>query len=389
VTGRLHLALLAALLAGAAHADEPAGGPTRRFTLAGEASGTLSPVDWGYFNNADYGNNTLREVYLSLSAEGRLGRRLSVLGEVRTENRHEPRVYALYVRARPWLERSFDVQAGMIPPVFGSFPRRRYGSGNPLVGQPLAYQYLTNVRNDAVPATADDVFRMRASGWRVSYPLGSTEWREGVPLASARRWDTGVQARLGVRHWELTAALTQGCLGSPRVEDDNGGKQVSGRAAWRPVTGLVLGASGSRGAYLADEVVRLLPPGRSYHQRAWGADVEYSRHYWLVRGEGVWTSWDSPVWTTPLRARALSGEARYKLVPGAWVAARVDHLGFSEVQGTQGRVTWDAPVWRLEAGGGFALRRNLLLKASWQNNWRDGGRIRSKGMATAQVLYWF
>jgi hypothetical protein len=372
-----------------AFADEPAAAPTRRVTLAGEASGTLSPVDWGYFNNTDYGHSTLRELYLALSAEGRLGQRLSVLGEVRTENLNQPRVYALYVRARPWRERSFDLQAGMIPPVFGSFPRRRYGAGNPLVGLPLAYQYLTNVRSDSVPATPDDVLRMRASGWRVTYPLGSTDWDEGLPLASARRWDTGVQARLGLRQWELTAALTQGCLGSPRVDDDNGGKQVSGRAAWRPLTGLVLGASGSRGAYLADDVVRLLPSDRPYHQRAWGADVEYSRGYWLVRGEGVWTSWDSSVWPTPLRARALSGEARYKLVPGAWVAARVDHLGFSEVQTTLGPVTWDAPVWRLEAGGGYALRRNLLLKASWQNNWRDGGRIRSKGMATAQVLYWF
>ena len=44
---------------------------------------------------------------------------------------------------------------GRIPPLFGAFGRRGYqGRDNPLIGYPLAYQYLTSLRPDAVPATA-------------------------------------------------------------------------------------------------------------------------------------------------------------------------------------------------------------------------------------------
>ena len=74
---------------------------------------------------------------------------------------------------------------------------------------------------------------------------------------------------------------------------------------------------------------------------------------------------------------------------GAWVAARVEHLGFSNVAGNTGWGPWDAPVWRVETGAGYSLRRNLILKAAWQYNWRDGGRIQRKGLAAAQVLCWF
>ena len=64
-----------------------------------------------------------------------------------------------------------------------------------------------------------------------------------MPIISAFRWDTGVQA-----HWEtpavdVTAGVTAGTLSDPQGSDNNGGKQVSGRVAVRPVTGLVLGAS--------------------------------------------------------------------------------------------------------------------------------------------------
>ena len=56
----------------------------------------------------------------------------------------------------------------------------------------------------------------------------------GVPLISAFRWDTGIQA-----HWEGRGArrhgsVTTGTLADPRVSDNNGGKQVSGRLAYRP-----------------------------------------------------------------------------------------------------------------------------------------------------------
>ncbi len=96
---------------------------------------------------------------------------------------------------RPWRRHALDIQAGRIPPTFGAFSRHTYGTDNPVIGYPLAYQYLTSLRTDAVPGTADDLLGMRARGWRSSFPVGSETPGPGVPLITAFRWDTGVQVR--------------------------------------------------------------------------------------------------------------------------------------------------------------------------------------------------
>ena len=51
-----------------------------------------------------------------------------------------------------------------------------------------------------------------------------------MPLVYALRWDTGVQVKVGDGGpIEVSGAVTNGTLSSPRFEDDNGGKQISGR----------------------------------------------------------------------------------------------------------------------------------------------------------------
>ncbi len=96
-----------------------------------------------------------------------------------------------------------------------------------------------------------------------------------------------------------------------------------------------------------------------------------------------------PSSTQPLRALATYVEGRYKILPGLYVAARLDHLGFNEVTGSLGPQTWDAPVTRIEVGGGYSIQRNLLLKVSWQHNTRDGGRVTRETLGAAQLLFWF
>ena len=72
-----------------------------------------------------------------------------------------------------------------------------------------------------------------------------------------------------------------------------------------------------------------------------------------------------------------------------YVAARADHLGFNTIAGTLRSTTWEAPVTRWEVGGGYSLRRNVQLRASWQYNTRDGGRVRKLTALAGQFLYWF
>ena len=93
---------------------------------------------------------------------------------------------------------------------------------------------------------------------------------------------------------------------------------------------------------MSDSAARAANQDNASHdtQTAWGADVEYSRGYYLVRGEVIVSDWRlprscTPLLILPLRATSVSVEGRYKILPGLYAAARIDHLGFSDVVGAR------------------------------------------------------
>jgi hypothetical protein len=368
-----------------------------RLTWQGELFASMAPEDDAFFNDTGYSSNPLRRVTLDLAASLQIARPLALVGEVRTENVDEVRLYALYLRWRPVARHDFDVQAGLIPPVFGAFSRRPYGSGNPLIGYPLAYQYLTTLRTDAVPRSADGLLAVRGRGWLVAYPVGNPYPGPGLPLIDGQQWDVGAEARWARGPMELAVAVTQGSLAEPRVEDDNDGKQISARLAARPVLGLVLGASVAHGQYTDRGLAKALPPdqaAREYAQESLGFDLEYARGHAVARAELMWSRFDLPALeapqiTDPVPALGVSVEAVYRLRPGLDAAARFDRLGFGQLTGSRKTDSWDAPVTRAEAGLSYALRRGLLVKAVYQYNWRSAGPRGRNGFPAIQIGWRF
>jgi hypothetical protein len=338
---------------------------------------------------------------IDLSGSVKAGPHFTLLGEVRNENFGPVRPYALYMRIRPWTARNFDIQVGRVPPTFGAFARRTYAGDNPLIGYPLAYQYMTTMRADALAADVDELLRKRSLGWLFRYSVGEPAPGGGVSLVSAFRWDTGVQVHATSGILSATASVTAGTVSNPLFRDDNSGRQMAGRVELRPVAGLVAGASLARGPFLGRAAARAASGNvadgheKEFTQTAWGGDLEYSRDHYLIRFETVGSAWRLPAVRTPalpqpLRALSTSIEGRYKLRPGLYAAARLDHLGFSEVVGTRATLPWDAPVSRVEVGAGYSLQRNLLLKLSYQYNRRNGGVLRqSAPLAAAQLVFWF
>ena len=399
----IRLGLVVAIVAVALPADgqilpsEPLRAFDGRLVFTGEASATIGREDHeAYFNYTDYERNLLRTIRLSFGALWQPAERIAFVGEIRSDDFEPAGAYAAYVRVRPLRAHRFDVQAGRIPPVFGAFSRRIYASDRFLIGYPLAYQYLTSLRSDAVPANADDLLFMRGRGWRSSFPVGSRDAGPGVPLVSAFRWDTGVQGRWMNDTIEAAASITTGTLSRPRVRDDNNSKQLTARLAVRPLVGLVIGTSAARGGWVSKDV-----PVTNDHddlsQVAFGADAEYSRQYWIIRGEVIWSQWRVPFAVVPPEGDTVSAlgawvEGKYRVSPRWYVAARADRLGFSTLSGTLfdgAATTWDAPVVRYEAGGGYYLRRNIVARGSVQWNHRDSARASQRTFVSAQVTYWF
>jgi hypothetical protein len=404
MTSVLRTVLVAAVALGGARSAcaqalpaEPVSLAGGRITVGGDISASIAPEDTGFFNYTDYEHSVLRLFRVDLTTSITLSPHFAVLAEIRDENIDTLRAYAFYLRIRPWIDHAFDIQAGRIPPTFGAFARRVYAADNPLIGYPLAYQYLTSLRADALPWNADELLSMRGRGWLSSYSIGDTTPANGLPLASAFRWDTGVQLHAAARLVDATMSVTTGTVSNPRLLDDNSGPQLAGRVSARPATGLVLGVSAARGPFVSSTASRgAVGSGRDsmFTQTALGGDVEYSRDYYLLRAETVWSEWRipevaAPLVDRPLRALATYVEGRYKLRPDLYIAARADHLGFSDVFGSSGPQSWDAPVTRIEVGAGYSLQRNLLLKFSCQRNTRDGGRVTQATLGSAQIVYWF
>ena len=411
---RLALVLTAAVALPAAAAaqsipSEPIVFGNGRVTLGGDVSATFACTDaanstskicsddTGFFNYSDYEHSTLRMLRVDVSTAVKATDRMSVLAEIRSEDAGQFVPYALYVRVKPWVSRAFDIQAGRVPPTFGAFARRTYAADNLLIGYPLAYQYLTSIRADAIPANADELLRMRGRGWLSNYSLGNTAADRGLPIVSAFRWDTGVQVHGATEIMDATFAVTTGSLSNPLVGDDNSGKQVAARVSMHPVAGLLFGISAAQGPFLTRDATRSASvdaTNRDYTQSAIGADVEYSRNYYLVRFEGIISTWrlpeiGTPAITEPLRSSSFLLEGRYKIRPGLYAAARVDHLGFSEITGTGRTLTWEAPVTRYEIGGGYSIVRNLLVKGSFQHDRRPAGRTTQLKIGAMQVVFWF
>jgi predicted porin len=158
---------------------------------------------------------------------------------------------------------------------------------------------------------------------------------------------------------------------------------------------LVLGTSFARGAFVGRGALAAagVQDTGEYLQQAVGVDASYEAGHLMVRGEVIGTAWHLPLArsssTLDLRAAALSIEAKYAFLPGAYAAARAERLTFNRVTGSQRTDAWEAPVDRLEIGGGYYLQRNLIARASLQFNQRGAGRVTSSRLAAAQLLFWF
>ncbi len=305
---------------------------------------------------------------------------------------------ALYARWQPWATRELTIQVGRIPPVIGGFARRAYGRDNMVVGSPLTYQYLTSLRPDALPSSADDLLRMRGRGWQPFYPIGSQSVAPGIPVIASSRWDTGAEADWRHGRIDLAGSVTLGSPATPVVRDPSDGLAYAGRAAALLPGGVTLGASAARGAWINRSVMDQIPVSlRDQNSETLvGVDAEAGVGRWLARAEWVYAVFDLPFVVGPdpgsLGTSSGFAELRYRFHPRWQIAGRVDHLGFSDIVGTLNNgapTSWDAPVERVEATLGFRVLRNVDVRGGYQYNWRDGGRVQQRGYPNLLASIWF
>ena len=306
---------------------------------------------------------------VDVSAAVKAGPHFTVLGEVRSENVGRSAPYALYLRIRPWTARNFDIQVGRVPPTFGAFARRTYAADNPLIGYPLAYQYLTTMRADALAGQRRRAAaEARHAAGCFAYSVGQPAPARGVPLVSAFRWDTGVQVHasdgprqrhgVGHRRHAVEPALSR------RQQRPAGGRTrraASGRRAGRRrLAGARAVPRPGGGARRIGDVAD--GHDEQFTQTAWGGDVEYSRDYYLIRFETVVSEWRLPAVGAPaLPRRSARSRRRSRAATSCGRASTPPRGSITWGSATIAGTRRDAAVGR--AGDPRRGRRRLLAPA--------------------------
>lgn len=264
-------------------------------------------------------------------------------------------------------------EAGKLSTTFGSYGPRAYSNRSALISPPLQYHYFTSLRNNQLPANNDDLLIHRGQGNASVFTGfsggGSNELIHGLPIIYDVCWDTGMRAFGSFWRFEYSLALTQGSLSDPRItgKDNNDGKQIISRLSFIPTTGLIVGSSYARGAYLNAAVSSALPTGKTpedYVQQALGFDLSFEiRHFKLI-SEAVLNTWEVPnITEQELSVLGWYIEGQYTLLPGFYVAGRFDQIKFEKIQNSAGQsLPWDDDIWRVEAGFGYQFWEGILGK---------------------------
>lgn len=366
----------------------------RRWSLSGDLDWSISNAEDSSLNLTYYGNDVTRLLRVALFFDFHVSERAIVYLNVTSENAASPQLYGAFLRLAPWGGGDkLWVQAGRIPPAFGSFPERGYPIANPLVGYPLMYHHRTTLRPDQLPSNEADLLGQRGHGRAASFQgPGNPFARQGMPMVSLFRWDTGGVAFGKLGPVDYVGGITNGTLSHPEVEDSNEGKQLLGRARLRFSPAWRLGVSAARGPYL-DRVVlsgeSRLPGGdlEDLHQTVAGMDARFARGHLIVDTEAAWSAWDVPTLGTRLDSFSAYLESRYRVSPGLHVAGRLDRIDFSEI-GDAGK-PWDYPLSRVEVGAGYSWEPDIVVKLSMQWNRFEGAPELDEDIVALQIAVRF
>ena len=276
-----------------------------RITVGGDVSASLGSADPGFFNYTDYEHSALRHA-AARHHGGLQGRRPHLVARRDTHARMSTRSspYALYVRIRPWTNaqlrhpgraRAADLRRVRAPHLRHRQPADRLSARLPVP--------------DVAPARRAAGQRRRAAAHarpRLAVEFSDRQRRRRIAACrwSARSAGTpGVQVHARQRHgrrdrrrsrparcrirWFTTTTAASSSRGASRCT-----RRPASSPARRAARGPFVTNTAARGA---------VGDGHDgeFTQTAWGADVEYSRDYYLVRVETIVSHWRLPLVRAP------------------------------------------------------------------------------------------
>ena len=295
-------------------------------------------------------------------------------GEAPADRPLQLRVEQAWLRLSPFAGHDLSLQAGKLLTPFGGWTQRHASlSADPFIRPPLPYDYRTMICANFLPAAA----------------AGFVTWKEdpaffrpmGAPPVWNAPYQAGVMAAGGWRSVSVRAAVLNSAPSSEPHEwnaigfGDHGPSWVA-HVGVQVMPELSLGASYDRGGYLIDHPAGApLPAGQEvshYFQELWGLEAAFARGPVEARAELIYDTWDVPNVEEYPRDLSWYAEAKVKLSPGLFAAARYSGIRFNRLDGGgAAQVEWDYPVDRVQIAGGYRLSRTTEVRAEYMLNATD------------------
>ncbi|HUI77809.1 MAG TPA: hypothetical protein VLY24_07820 [Bryobacteraceae bacterium] len=262
------------------------------------------------------------------------------------------------------------VKAGRLATAFGSFALRYDDTDNPLLDQPLPYVSELPLRGDQLPCGTTDLLS-QYYGYVQASCGGRPGWGSGLAPVTLYGLP-GVQVEAARGHFDGRLQLT---ASSPSISEYSTTRlsyaQWTAGAGYTIRQGTRIGVSAFRGPYLDRAVASFLPVGtsvRDFPATGIGVDGQWARGRWNVNGEWQRFQYDLPTFGVSPSTTTGYVEAKSVITPRLYVAGRVGYLKNGGVtDGAMVSAAQYAPtLTSLELGAGVWLRRNLLLKGSYE-----------------------
>jgi hypothetical protein len=274
-----------------------------------------------------------------------------------------------------WLSknRKTGVTIGSFINPFGSFNKKQLSVNRNFIGLPLAYSYYNNI--------SERLGFVKGLGDISKIPLeGEVQW--GRTNLYYGGYTTGVLFSWNIKPakviWKL--ALVNGASNMQIRFSDPIHFGIISRVKIQPVYFWEQGFSVSYGTFLqASEFDYQLPDLRAFSQTLIGTDYKFGAGHFELSGEIIGAFYTVPQFNNQselfdsgvdgngvgLRNLAVNLDIKYEpsALQGSFVAYRIDHLRFSELEAGQNQ-NWDENVLRHSFAIGYHITRNLLARAT-------------------------
>ncbi|HYO98299.1 MAG TPA: hypothetical protein VER33_27530, partial [Polyangiaceae bacterium] len=348
--------------------------------------------------------DTLLAPRLTTFLDGQLGDRVYAFAQMRVDRGFDPGDGPLEVRLDEYAMRftsssagSLNLQAGRFATIVGNWVPRHGSWDNPFVLAPLAYEHLTGIW-DSAPASSVATLL----GWAHVRPpalpgVPATDKHLRLPIVWGPSYTHGVSASAKVGRFSYAAELKSASLSSrPPVWDDADfawrQATVSGRVVFQPSPMWQFGWSASTGSYLLPSADATLGRHRQiddYRQRLIGHDVSFAWHHLQLWAEVFYCRFEVPGVGNP-DTLSYYVEAKYKLTPQFFLAARWNEQRFGTVREADGRRTrWGGDVWRAEIAPTYRFTPNWQLKLHYTLAQERGGPRALEHLLAAQLTVRF